>query len=373
MRDELNLKFNTNIPEILHKGEVADPEKWEKDGRARLKEILQREEYGRFPEYDKKNTTFNVKKCDKVLNRPMIHKTVDITINYNGRSYTFTTHLHLPEGKKNVPVFVFINRDEWMVNRIQNGVINEWFPLDEIIRRGYGVANFCTEQIAHDNQEDKLDYQTGLFRVLGIDMNDKDELATIGLWSFATMRIMDYLETDPDVDATKVAVLGHSRLGKTALVTGAFDERFALTISNSSGCGGAALFKTKIGEHVDFMIEHIPFWFCQNYRKYAANENAMEFDQHYLLSLIAPRALYVQSSELDDWADPNAEFASAVLASEVYEKVYGISGLIQSGFPAVDSPLHEGNIGYHVRTGGHLLTKYDWEKYMDFADKIFGK
>lgn len=369
---EVNQKFQTNIPEILRPEEIGNPQIWAKEGRVRLKEILQREEYGFFPEYDKSHTRFQITEEEEIPFMNGIRKQIEVTTHYRGNEYTFTAYMFYPKDKKRVPVFLHISRHEWMSRSVARGIIEQRWPLKEILDRGYAVIYYCTDTIAQENLEDFEDYKKGLFQALEIDTTRKDDLGAIGLWAFAAMRVMDYLETDENVDCTKVAVMGHSRLGKTALLAGAMDERFALTISNSSGAGGAALFKTKGGEHVEYMVETIPYWFCQNYKKYVNNEHEMEFDQHFLLSLIAPRALYVQSSELDDWADPQAEFVSAVLASEVYEKVYHKAGLIHNGFPEVDSVLQEGNIGYHVRTGRHDLFKFDWEAFMDFADKQFG-
>lgn len=368
---ELNEKFNTNIPEILKPEEVGNPELWEKQGRERLKEILQREEYGVFPEYDKTSTTFNVKVSDKVLAMDAWRKEIDITTNINGKSHTFTAYMFTPLGQKNVPMFLYINRFEWMRRCVFRGTIGQRYPLEEIIKRGYGLIFFCTDDVSSEMLDTGVDYREGLHNTLGINENDDTNLGSIGLWSFAAMRIMDYLETDDIADAKRVAVVGHSRLGKTALLTGAFDERFAITISNDSGAGGAALFKTKVGEHVEYMVDTIPYWFCNNYKKYYNAEDKMEFDQHYLLALAAPRPLYVASAELDEWSDPDAEFASAALASEVYEKVYGIKGLEADAIPALDTPNHKGNVAYHVRTGPHNILKYDWMSFMDFADKFF--
>ncbi len=377
----LNQKFQTNIPEVLQPDEVGNPEKWETEGRKRLKEILQREEYGCIPDYDKTMTSFEVLEEEKVPLLNVVRRKVAITVPYRENRFTFQAYMFLPEGKSNVPMILHISRHEWMSRSVSQGIIAERFPLEEITDRGYGVIYYDTDEIALEDKWAGIierepgfvyqDYKNGLYKALEIDETRKDSLGAIGLWAFAAMRVMDYLETVPEVDSRKVMVMGHSRLGKTALVAGAFDERFAVTVSNSSGCGGAALFKTKIGEHVDYMVDVVPYWFCPNYKKYVDKEHEMEFDQHYLLSLIAPRALYVQSSELDDWADPQAEFDCAVLASEVYEKVYGIKGLVENGFPEIDSPLHEGNVGYHVRNGDHNLFRFDWHAYMDFADKNF--
>lgn len=380
--NEVNQKYGSNIPEILKPNEIGDPKQWETEGRDRLKAILQREEYGFFPAYDKNNTTFRVVVEEKVPTKPVVRRQVAITVNHKGKSFTFDAYLFLPEGKKNVPVFLYINRHEWISRSAQRGIMDEQLPLNEIIDRGYGLIYYDTDIVAQEDYGAGIverepgyryeGYRDGLFPVLEIDLNRGDALGAIGLWSFAAMRVMDYLETAPEVDSTKVIVVGHSRLGKTALLTGAMDERIAMTVSNSSGAGGAALFKIKGGEHVEYMAETIPYWFCENYSAYVNKESAMEFDQHFLLGLVAPRLLYVQSSELDDWADPNAEFTSACLASEVYEKVYNKPGLVENGFPPVNSPLHGGNIGYHVRCGGHNIMKYDFLAYMDFADAKFG-
>lgn len=368
---ELNKKYNTNIPEILKPEEIGNPGIWEKEGRVRLKEILQREEYGILPEYDKKNNEYKVVLEEKVLGMDAWHKKIEITINCDGRSHTFPCYMFIPLGAKNVPMFLYINRLEWMRRAVCNGTIDQRYPLREIIKRGYGLVFFCTEDISSEMLDTLIDYREGLHEALGIDSKSDTNLGSVGLWSFAAMRIMDYLETDDIADATKVCVVGHSRLGKTALFTGAFDERFAITVSNDSGAGGAALFKTKEGEHVKYMIDTIPYWFCNNYKKYYNAEDKMEFDQHFLLSLIAPRPLYVASGETDDWADPQAEFDGALLASEVYEKVYNIKGLSVSEKPALDTPSIDGNVAYHVRTGPHNILRYDWDQFMNFADKFF--
>ncbi len=372
--EELNKKYNTNIPEAVLPDEIGNPEKWEKEGRARMKEILQREEYGRFPEFDKNNVSFKVVSNEPVLMmEKVIRKEVKITIKGKGGEHTYPVSIFLPAGKKNVPTFLYINRLEWMRRCVIRGTINQRLPIEEVTDRGYGLAFFCTDDISSEMLDTGVDYKKGLHNALCINEKADDNLGSIGLWSFAAMRIMDYFETDEDIDNTKVAVVGHSRLGKTALLTGAFDERFAITISNDSGAGGAALFKTKVGEHVEFMVNVIPYWFCKNYRKYYNAEEKMEFDQHFLLSLVAPRALYVGSASLDEWSDPNAEFQSTVLASEVYEKVYGIKGLGTDVFPENDKPIHGENVAYHVRTGPHNILRPDWDAYMDFADKTFSK
>jgi pimeloyl-ACP methyl ester carboxylesterase len=181
---------------------------------------------------------------------------------------------------------------------------------------------------------------------------------------------MDYFEKDRDINKKKVAVLGHSRGGKTALWAGAEDARFSLVISNESGCGGAALARRKYGETVARINTSFPHWFCLNYKKYADNENSMPVDMHMLLALIAPRALYVACAGDDLWGDPKGSYLALRHSLPVFRLLNTGSDLPET-MPALNQQVKSGKVGFHIRDGGHNLLLKDWNWFMDFADMVW--
>jgi hypothetical protein len=248
-----------------------------------------------------------------------------------------------------------------------------WLPAEDIVSRGFAVAAYCNQEVSLDSCDLPDVPTSGVFKVFGpqdFSRRKPTEWGILSAWAWGMSRVLDWIETEPLLDAKRVAAVGLSRNGKTALIAGAFDRRFAMAVSCCSGCSGAKLNNMALWESEQIKdILRFEKWFCPNYRSYVGKDRSgMPFDQHFLLSLVAPRLLYVSSASEDAWAGPRGEFASLELAAPIWA-LYGLPGLIAHGFPKVDTPLIGGYAGYHLRAGFHDITRYDWQCYMDFAER----
>jgi dienelactone hydrolase len=249
------------------------------------------------------------------------------------------------------------------------GTDSSKWPVEELLSRGYGLATAYYGDLEPDHPEG---WKTGIRTTLKSSLNiNETEWSAMAAWAWGLSRILDYLVTDPAVDSKRVVITGHSRLGKAALWAAANDERFAMVVSNNSGEGGAALSSRWYGETVRSINTAFPHWFVSKYKTFNEDPRRLPVDQHILLSLMAPRPLYVASATEDQWADPKGEFLSAKHAGAVYA-LFGKKGLGVDEMPVPDRPVGE-TIRYHIRTGKHDITRYDWRQYLDFADQQLGR
>ncbi len=334
-------------------GKLVDLVTWQKQREA-LKELFLTEEYGHLPE--KLVPIIKTEEQGVDFAGKAKWESVFFTFESNGKFHTVRTELILPKNKSKIPVFLYIS--------FSPDVPNKYLPMEEIIDNGFGVMTFFYQNVTTDDG----DYSNGLYGFFSKD-TQRCEFGKISLWAYMASICMDYLETRNEVDSSNVAVAGHSRLGKTAILTSALDNRFILTCSNNSGCCGAAISRGKIdkNESIEDITRVFPWWFSEKFLKYVKNEDALPFDQHLLMALIAPRYLMVGAAVEDVWADNDGQLLSCRLASYAWT-LYGKDGFVDSGS---DTSI-DGEVGYHLREGTHFMSRYDWNVYMKKFKQILG-
>ncbi len=351
------------VPELLRLRcgkAVTDPETFEKR-RGELKELLAFYEYGEMPPAPEHLHVDIISEDTKFHAGKACLRTLRFKLTVGGKEFCFPVREVTPKSKEPVAAFVFLN--------FRPDIPDKYYPSEEISDNGFSVFSFCYTDVSPDSPKTK----GALDGLLGINRRCASAPGKIAVWAYAAMRVMDYIETLPYIDTDNVAVIGHSRLGKTALLAGALDERFKYIISNDSGCSGAALTRGKCGEQISDITASFPHWFCPRYKRYSGRTDALPFDQHYLLALSAPRHLMIGSAEEDLWADPESEFLSLALASEAYG-LFGRSGLVcGDGIPKAPAVLGDGDALYQVRRGEHYLSREDWNIYMNFIKSKLSK
>ncbi len=354
------------LPDILKSvsgEEVGKIEDWERFRRPEILGLFKNHVYGVRPIERPEDLAFT--KVREVANFMENMSMKQIRMSFSG--YEIPFYIFSPQnGQAPLPVFVYLMHDyQYKLFDIDTNPELPMLPISNIVKRGYAVALLPLIYLDPDQYDEG--FKNGVHGVFDKG-RDESSWGAISAWAWGGSRVMDYLEGDGDFDPKRVAIIGHSRGGKTALWCGACDERFAMAVSNSSGCTGAAVTRGKGGEQIEDICTGFRHWFCAQYKGFAGREEMLPIDQHMLAALIAPRLLYIQSSSGDDWADPEKELLSARLASSVYE-LYGKKGLVADDEIKLDTPYHEGSIAYHRRNGKHSITPFDWEMFMDFADK----
>jgi hypothetical protein len=391
------------LPDVLvgRDGVRADSaEAWQKTVRPYQLELLEKFLYGRRLPTVPVTLVGNVERTEVSLPGDVAAVRFQATLKLGDAADAPTTEvlLYLPRTEHRVPVFLTLNfrgnhadhgdpairlSSAWMpddrnaaivdhrATEASRGTSAQRWPVEAMLARGFGMATAYCGDVFPDHADGRPASALASLGRPVAGVLPPDEPGAIGTWAWQLSRILDWLVTLPEVDPGRVIVVGHSRLGKTALWAGACDERFAMVVSNESGCGGAALSRRTFGETLEVITSRFPHWFAPAFATYAKRETELPVDQHTLLAMTSPRPLVVSSAAEDRWADPRGEFLSGVAAEPAW-KLFGLTGLGTDAYPPLDTPVGEA-ITYYVRTGRHDLLAYDWERFADVADRLLRK
>lgn len=362
------------LPELLitENGQtISTSEQWENIRRPEILKLFEDHVYGQVPK-DFDYIKFKVTNKDKkAMDGKATLKEVAITVKRNKKSVTMNLMMFTPNKvKKPVPMFLVINHRGIKTMDVTRQNKDGFWPAEEVIEAGYGISGFDVIDVSPD---DKVKFSEGILDQLYPEQLEMDNgMRGLGAWGWGAARAIDYFEKDKSVDAAKIISVGHSRGGKSSLWFGAQDKRVAITISNESGNSGAALSRRNFGETVDRITTNFPYWFCPNYRQYAGNEDKLPVDQHMLIALIAPRAVYVASAAEDLWADPKGQYLGLKEVQPVYN-LYDIETNLPPEMPEVNEQIIRQHMGFHNREGKHNMTPYDWQQFIKFADAYFDR
>jgi hypothetical protein len=376
---------------------IATREDWTKKRRPELKELFQHYMYGHFPPVPD-NVSFKVERTDpKAIGGKATLK--EVTISFGPPGTPKIQLLLLVPNKRpgRVPVFVGMNfrGNHTVLNDPAIRLPETWIPgkgptvkknrateagrgtevdvwaIEQTIDRGYAVATFYCGDVDPDRADVREGIQPHL-RKAGTQPGPHD-WGTIAAWAWGIQRVVDYLAQDADIDPSRIIVVGHSRLGKTALLAAAFDERIALAIPHQAGCGGTAPSRSRNpkAETVKRINTSFPHWFNGAFKKFNDQVDRLPFDQHCLIALMAPRPVLLSNAVEDQWANPDGQFDMLKAAEPVY-RLLGAGGLETKTMPEVGK-LSAGTLGYYIREGKHSMTREDWRIFVDFADRHLKK
>ena len=359
------LKEKDYLPILtMQNGEAVTKENWPAR-RAELQALLEEYSYGKTPKAPMQVRGEVQKRDELAYAGKVIEEKITITFETERGSFSFPMELYTPTRVKNPPVFL---------NIAFRPVPDRYIPVEEIIDGGFALAVVCYQDIVNDNHYG--DYSDGLAQYFGVTKDrEPNEWGKIGMWAYGASRVLDYLLAErKELDGEKVTVIGHSRLGKTALWCAALDQRFYGAVSNNSGYGGAASSKHGEGEGIkDFLRLGSWDWYCENFKNYLNFEDEKPYDQSFLLAMLAPRCLLVNSAVEDRGADPKGEFLTTLHASSVWE-LLGEKGLVcPNRMPEAGELFDEGKVGYFLRSGRHFISREDWGAAMRFLKKKFSE
>jgi hypothetical protein len=365
--------YTLPAPLVMADGKrVPDAQTWRTKRRPEILRAYQTEIYGRIPA-NTPQVTWEVVDTDPAArgNTAIMRRAVG-RIGSAADAPRVTMMIYTPsKAAKPVPLILIINFGGGPPVEGRPAMqFNDPPVAADILARGWGYAMVGYQDIQPDRLNTFNQGVIGLTLPAGQEQPKPDEWGTISAWSWGLSRIIDYFESDKLVDAKKIAVQGHSRLGKTVLWASAMDERIAAVFSSCSGEMGAALARRDWGETVDDMAQNFSYQFAGNFQKYAGHWNDMPVDAHMLIALSAPRPVFITGGTQDQWADPVGEFKAGVAAGPVY-KLLGKNDLGTTELPPLDTPLTKGDIGWHYHTGGHMATAADWKAFLDFVGKYF--
>jgi arylsulfatase A-like enzyme len=389
-------------PLVLNDGTaVRDAATWQQKRRQELLDLFSEHVYGRTPAGRPPEMHWAVTSEDRAaLNGQAVRREITIWFTRQKNGPSLNVLVYQPPGTPPAggwPLFLGLNNSgnlavhadpgvsmsrAWMRdnkparniagNRATDatrGVQASRWQIERVVARGYATVTAYCGDLCPDHSEGFTESVGAMFDPPRAERRG-DQWGAIGIWAWGLSRMMDFVTADPELDGARVALHGQSRLAKTSLWAGAQDERFAIVISNCSSPGGAPLGRRKFGETIAHLNFRFPHWYAENFRQYNDHESALPVDQHQVLALIAPRPLYLGTAEDDEWGDPRGEFVSLKAAEPVY-RLFGDTGLPASEMPRVDRPVQGERLAFHIRTGKHEMTAYDWAQYLDFADRIF--
>lgn len=356
-------------------GQEVDRAGWEAL-RAETLQTFRDQVYGNLPA-ETANAKISYTAVAQYMGTHVLGSRIEARVTLGDNHFTFPILLYQPKGAetlaKPLPAIVLIHNREFpdLVAAVERP--SAFVPVEAIIKRGYALAIFHTSDVDPDRKDGFKQGIRGFFARAqhGGDVDESvrqpGDWGSLSAWAWGASRVLDYLETIPAIDAQRVAVIGHSRGGKTAAWAAASDPRFAAALVNESGCGGAAISRRRFGETIARITSSFPHWFCVRLNDYADAEDRLPVDQHQLLALIAPRAVAVGSASEDLWADPRGEYLSLVHAAPVF-KLFGPAVIEDPVMPPLSQPRFSGKMGYFVRPGEHALHEGDWMHYLDFLN-----